>query len=200
MQKWHRSLLSCEFSQEKSNQLSDHRSSDGLGRPPPPFLLIFWQDWLRGQQPGSDPALCGTPCLVQSLSVTILKVLLIYEQVPCIFIFLWIRQITSLALPFGNTFLARCLPVEKEKRVINIKFATFATIISFGWGFPSGSDGKESACIAGATRDTGQDPWVGKIPWRKAWQPNPVFLPGKSHGQRSLAGYSPWGHKELHMT
>jgi len=34
------------------------------------------------------------------------------------------------------------------------------------------------------------DPWVGKIPWRRAWQPTPVFLPGESHGQRSLAGYS----------
>ena len=39
-------------------------------------------------------------------------------------------------------------------------------------------------------------PWVGKIPWRRAWQPTPVFLPGESHGQRSLAGYSPWGDKE----
>ena len=39
------------------------------------------------------------------------------------------------------------------------------------------------------------DPWVGKIPWRKAWQPTPVFLPGESHGQRSLLGYSPWGAK-----
>ena len=37
----------------------------------------------------------------------------------------------------------------------------------------------------------GFDPWVGKIPWRRAWQPTPVFLPGASHGQRSLAGYSP---------
>ena len=42
----------------------------------------------------------------------------------------------------------------------------------------------------------GFDPWVRKIPWRRAWQPTAVFLPGKSHGQRSLAGYSPWGHKE----
>ena len=40
------------------------------------------------------------------------------------------------------------------------------------------------------------DPWVRKIPWRRAWQPTPVFLPGESHGQRSLVGYSPWGHKE----
>ena len=44
------------------------------------------------------------------------------------------------------------------------------------------------------------DPWVGKIPWRRAWQPTPVFLPGESHGQRSLAGCSPWGHKELDTT
>ena len=39
------------------------------------------------------------------------------------------------------------------------------------------------------------DPWIGKIPWRRKWQPTLVFLPGKSHGQRSLAGYSPGGHK-----
>ena len=41
---------------------------------------------------------------------------------------------------------------------------------------------------------------VGKIPWRRKRQPTPVFLPGESHGQRSLAGYSPQGHKELDMT
>ena len=44
------------------------------------------------------------------------------------------------------------------------------------------------------------NPWVEKIPWRKKWQPTPVFLPGKSHGQRSLAGCSPWSHKELDTT
>ena len=46
----------------------------------------------------------------------------------------------------------------------------------------------------------GFDPWVGKIPWRRKWQPTPVFLPGEYHGQRSLAGYIPWGLKESHMT
>ena len=40
------------------------------------------------------------------------------------------------------------------------------------------------------------NPWVGKIPWRREWQPTPVFMPGKSHGPRSLVGYSPWGRKE----
>ena len=42
------------------------------------------------------------------------------------------------------------------------------------------------------------DPWVGKIPWRRAWHPTPVFLAGESHGQRSLADYSPWGCRVRH--
>ena len=46
----------------------------------------------------------------------------------------------------------------------------------------------------------GFDPWVGKIPWRRKWQPTPVFLRGESHGWRSLVGYSPWGCKESNTT
>ena len=46
----------------------------------------------------------------------------------------------------------------------------------------------------------GFDPWVRKIPWRREWQNTPVFLPGEFHGQRSLAGYSPGGYKELDTT
>ena len=49
-------------------------------------------------------------------------------------------------------------------------------------------------------RETGFDPWVRMIPWRRKWQSTPVLLPGKSHGQRSLLGNSSWGHKELDMT
>ena len=48
--------------------------------------------------------------------------------------------------------------------------------------------------------ETGFDPWVRKILWRRKWQPTPVLLPGKSHGQRSAVGYSPWGSKESDMT
>ena len=46
----------------------------------------------------------------------------------------------------------------------------------------------------------GFDPWIRKIPWRREWQPTPVFLPGEFHGQRGLAGCSPWGFKELDTT
>ena len=60
--------------------------------------------------------------------------------------------------------------------------------------------GKESACQCRRHRVHRFNPWVRKIPWRKKWQPTPVFLPGESHGLRSLWGYSPWGHKESNMT
>ena len=49
-------------------------------------------------------------------------------------------------------------------------------------------------------RETGFDPWVEKILWRRKWQPTPVLLPGKSHGWKSLVGYSPWGCKESDTT
>ena len=64
-------------------------------------------------------------------------------------------------------------------------------------GFPSDSDVKVSACNAG---DPGFHPWVGKNPWRWAWQLTPTFLPGESHGQRSLVGFSPQGHAESDTT
>ena len=57
---------------------------------------------------------------------------------------------------------------------------------------------KEAICLQ--CRRPGFSPQVGKIPWRRDWLPTPVFLPGEFHGQRSMAGYSPWGRKELDMT
>ena len=60
-------------------------------------------------------------------------------------------------------------------------------------GFPGGSDSKESTCNAG---DLGLNPGLGRSPRKRAWQAIPVFLLENPHGQRSLAGYSPWGQKE----
>ena len=65
---------------------------------------------------------------------------------------------------------------------------------------PGGTSGKEPSCQCRRHKRRGFDPWVGKILWRRAWQPTPVFLLGESHRQRSLVGYCPWGHKELDMT
>ena len=95
-------------------------------------------------------------------------------------------------------FVIECLiqhcPVE-----LSMMMETFYNC-AFHWGFPGGSVSvkvKDSTCQC-KRRKFG--PWVGKIRWRRAWQPTPVFLLGKSHGQRSLAGYSPWGHKESSTT
>ena len=66
-------------------------------------------------------------------------------------------------------------------------------------GFPGGSDHKESSCNAG---DPGSIPGLVQslLPWRREWQPTPIFLPGKFHGQRSLAGYNSWGCQESDMS
>ena len=64
-------------------------------------------------------------------------------------------------------------------------------------GSPRWPSDKESICQCRRWRF---DPWVGNIPWRRKWLLTPVFLPGESHGQRSLVSYSPWGLKKLDMT
>ena len=64
-------------------------------------------------------------------------------------------------------------------------------------GLPRWLSGKEPT---GQCWRRGFDPWVGKIIWRRKWQRPLVFVPGESHGQRNLVGYSPWGRKELVMT
>ena len=64
-------------------------------------------------------------------------------------------------------------------------------------GFPGSTSGKEPASQCRRHKRHRFDSWVGKIPWRRTWQPTPVFLPGKYHGQRSLAGYSLLIHKRL---
>ena len=75
-----------------------------------------------------------------------------------------------------------------------LRLAIFTLTISL----PRWLSGKESACQSRRCRRHSLDPWVGKIPWRRKWQPTTV--PGKSHGQKRPAGYSPWGHKESDTT
>ena len=90
------------------------------------------------------------------------------------------EQASSLLTDFCN------LPLE-------VPLQHFCCIL---WDFPGGASGKESACQCRRHKRHGFNPWVRKIPWRRVWQPTPVFLPGESHRQRSLASYSPWGCKE----
>ena len=67
-------------------------------------------------------------------------------------------------------------------------------------GLTGGASGKEPICQFRRHKTCEFKPWVGKIPWKRKWQPTPVFLPGESHGQSNLAGYGPWGNKESDMT
>ena len=83
------------------------------------------------------------------------------------------------------------------KLEFHTKTDNFLNITLFQMGFPGGSVDKESAWNAG---NQGLIPGSGRFPWRRKWQAIPVFLPGEFHGQRSLAGYSPWGYKESDTT
>ena len=86
-------------------------------------------------------------------------------------------------------------PRRDTSQSSNMFFKTSIIVIRLPWWL----SGKESTCSAGATEtrlwSLGQED-----PWRRAWQPTPVFLPGESRGQRSLGGYSPWGWRESDMT
>ena len=73
-------------------------------------------------------------------------------------------------------------------------------ILSFQSGLPRSTSGKRTHLPMQRPKRHKFSPWVGKIPWSRKWQPTPVFFPGKSHGQRSLAGYSPWGYKYADTT
>ena len=73
-----------------------------------------------------------------------------------------------------------------------------ALSLSTGW-LPRWLNCREFACQCRRLRSHGLNPSVEKIPWRREWQPTPVFLPGKFHGQRSLMGYSSWSPEELDM-
>ena len=83
------------------------------------------------------------------------------------------------------------------KSLLCQQYSEGVNILYVFFGLPWWLSDKESSC---RFRKHRFDPWSGNIPWRRKWHPTPVFLPRKSHGQRSPVGYSPWGHKVLDMT
>ena len=94
-----------------------------------------------------------------------------------------------LSICYGSTNL----PVSKYVLLF------YCYLQSYHVGFPGNATCKEPACQCRRHERQGFNPWIGKVPWRRTWQPTPVVLPGETHGQRSLAGYSPWGsQREWH--
>ena len=72
-------------------------------------------------------------------------------------------------------------------------------VVMYGDEFPRLHSGKELACPFRRPKRRGFNLRIRKIPWSRKWEPTPVFLPGESHGQRGMVGYSPWGCKESDM-
>ena len=89
------------------------------------------------------------------------------------------KLFSPLRVSKGEMFLFR---ISEKVKVVTECFSFI--------GFTGGFRCKESTCQCRRRKRRGFDPWVVKIPWRRKWQPTPVFLPGESYGQRSLAGYS----------
>ena len=87
--------------------------------------------------------------------------------------------------PHGQRSLGGCSPWGRKKLDMTERLSLSFSFKKVFWWL-----GSERICLQHGT--PGFDPWVGKIPWRRAWPPGPVLRPGDSHGQRSLVGYSPW--------
>ena len=83
-------------------------------------------------------------------------------------------------------------------RFLHWKILSFPSTLCSG--LPRWLSGKEPTCQHRRHKRRRFHPWVGKIFWKRKWQPTPVFLPGKLHGQKSLVSYSPWGHSVSDMT
>ena len=96
-------------------------------------------------------------------------------------------------LPLSSVFPSPKLFLKKNFGIQLV----YSVVLVSGVGLPRWLSGKESACQCRGPRF---NPWVRKIPCRRKWQPTPVFLPGESHGQRSLVGYRTWSHRETDTT
>ena len=106
-------------------------------------------------------------------------------------------KLMSIELVMPTNHLILCYPllllpsIFPSIRVFSKESDTTEQLKNNRRGFPGGASGKESVCHLGRHKRRGFDPWVGNFPWRRRWHPTLVFLPGKYHGQRSLADCSP---------
>ena len=145
---------------------------------------LGWTGWISLQSKGLSRVFSNT-------TVQKHQFFIIFMQ----FCIMWSNLFFSYALKSWYYFKILYFSLFLSNYSMNISLIVKSLMLlgfAFVFGLPWRLIGKESACQC--TR-CGFDPWVGKILQRRKWQPTPVFLPGKSHGQRSLADYSPWGHK-----
>ena len=129
-------------------------------------------------------------CQFQVSSKVIQLYICIYEYMYSFFLYSSI---------IGCYKIVKMVPCVIQQIIVGYPFYT-QQCVYFNLGFTGNVSGKDPAYQCRNLKKHGFSPWVRKIPQRKAWQPTPVFLPGESHGQRSLVGYSPQHHKELDTT
>ena len=154
------------------------------------------------------PGILVRSCLGVLLRLSFLEPQLLWEAGPCCYSLVsrtknsphppvpWIPQLWLLSRiwHFLQKFLCVCPTPNSDTKSLNCsppKQNWDKNLGSINLGFPDGASGKEHACQCRRHKRCGFDPSVGKIPWRRAWQPTPVFLPEESHGQRILVGYGP---------
>ena len=109
----------------------------------------------------------------------------------------WLFFFFLYSIVFSRFIHDACTSILNCQKIFHCEdYTTFCLSSSL----PGSASCKEPACQCRRHMRQGFDPSVRKIPWSRAQQSAPVFLPGESRGQRCLAGYSPWGHEELDMT
>ena len=110
----------------------------------------------------------------------------------------WTEEPGGLYSPWGRkqSDMTEWLSISQREHKAQywIPLSTYSGILAFWLSQRPWFSGKESACQHRRCRF---NPWVRKTPWRRKWEPTPVFLPGEFHGQWGLADYSPWGHKRI---
>jgi len=122
-------------------------------------------------------------------------VLLVYSDNLCLLIYAFCPlKINIIIVCLNMSLLCWCL-FSLPDRLLSVGSQRVGHDRATSLGFPGGSDDKASAHNAGGPEF---NCWVRKIPWRRKWQSTPALLPGKSHGRRSLIGYSPWGRRVGH--
>ena len=113
------------------------------------------------------------------------------------------RTLEWVAISFSNAWKVKVKSLSRVGTLATPWTAAYHALPSMGFSrqeywneVPSNASGKENPCQFRRLKRHRFDPWIRNICWRRAWPPTPVSLPGEAHGQRSLVGYSPCGHKE----
>ena len=161
------------------------------------YFVTLW----RLQSPGEEPHALGYSFfqLFPLITCSLVHSAFVYFQcISCHHLQLSFLKAQHWPLCQSSLLFSASLPgTEPWPSHWRVRFPGVAAFYPMLKGFPGGASGKESTCQCRRHRRWGFDPCMGKIPWRRKWQPTPVFLPRKSLGQRSLVGYSPWCCKRV---